>query len=196
MNNTMHSAFRPVNVQSYLNEKRDIKHLDKTKTEITEYIYISEIETPQSQPYNVRDEVIFKSEISIKQNEELEVKSDPPFVDVSDEVNMFIKDLFEFFIDSYEKQETILPIMVKNYIKERNKNPVAILYEMTTTNEIIGMKNTSPNSLSLRKLHEKNREIGFIHLGDMHLKGLGVNQFGKRHFRFILELLMESPLEL
>ncbi|RHZ48416.1 hypothetical protein Glove_551g57 [Diversispora epigaea] len=215
------------------NSRPNIYQVVKNLSEIFISGESSEIETPQSQPYNVTDEVIsFKSKISIKQNEELEVKSDPPFVDVSDEVNMFIKDLFEFFIDSYEKQVLKMhSIMVKNYIKEHNKNPVAILYEMISyqshshyrftsmigffykygigtivdyqmafkffslaTNEIIDMKNISPNSLPLRKLHEKNREIGFIHLGDMHLIGLGVNQNREKTFQIYSRVANEGSI--
>ncbi|RHZ48418.1 hypothetical protein Glove_551g55 [Diversispora epigaea] len=215
------------------NLRPDISRVVKNLSEIIISSESFEIEAPQIQPYNVTDEVIsVKSEISIKRNKELEVKSDPPFVDVTDEVDVYIKDLFEFFVDSYEKQETILlPIMVKNHIKEHNKNPVEILYEMIShqshsqyrftsligffykygigtiidyqmaykffglaTNEIIDMKNTSLNSLSLRKLHENNREIGFILLGDMHLYGLVVKKNWKKTFQIYSKVANEGSI--
>ncbi|RHZ73168.1 hypothetical protein Glove_232g45 [Diversispora epigaea] len=214
------------------NSRPDISQVFKNLSEIIIPCEGVEIKTPQLQPYNVTDEVIsVKSEISNKQKEK-EVKSDPPFVDVADEVNIFIKDLFEFFIDSYEKQDLeIHSIMVKNYIREHNKNPVEILYEMISnqshshyrlasligffykngigtivdnkmafkffslaTNEIINMKNTSPNSLSLRKLHENNREIGSIYLADMHLDGLGVKKNRKEAFKISSKVANEGSI--
>ncbi|RHZ59179.1 hypothetical protein Glove_365g8 [Diversispora epigaea] len=113
------------------NSRPDIVQVVKNLSEIIIPCESVEIKTPQSQSYNVTDEIIsVKSEISNEQKE-LEVKSDPPFVDVLDEVNMFIENLFEFFIDVYIKQFFSLhPFMVKNYIREHNKNPVEILYEM------------------------------------------------------------------
>ncbi|RHZ71643.1 hypothetical protein Glove_256g189 [Diversispora epigaea] len=215
------------------NSRPDISQVVKNLSEIIISGESVEIKTPQSQPYNVTDEVIsVKSEISNKQKEELEVKSDPSFVADSDEVNMFIKDLFEFFIDLYEKQDQGMhSIMVKNYIREHEKNPVTILHEMIShpshfhyrftsligffyrhgigtivdnkmalklfslaSNEIIDMKNTSPNSLSLRKLHEKNREIGLIYLADMHLKGLGVKQNLKDAFQIYSKVADEGSI--
>ncbi|RHZ48445.1 hypothetical protein Glove_551g47 [Diversispora epigaea] len=215
------------------NSRPNISQVVKDLSEIVISGESFEIETPQSQPYNVTDEVIsVKSEISNKRNKELEVKSDPPFVDVTDEVDVYIKDLFEFFVDSYEKQDLEMhSIMIKNYIREHNKNPDEILFEMIShpshsyyrftsligffykygigtivnnkmafkffslaTNEIIEMKNTSPNSRSLRKLHESNREIGFIHLGDMHLKGLGVKKNRKEAFKIYSKVADEGSI--
>ena len=43
------------------------------------------------------------------------IKPDPPFVDASAEAVVFIKDLFEFFIDIPAKQNLdIHPILIKN----------------------------------------------------------------------------------
>ncbi|RHZ77443.1 hypothetical protein Glove_177g69 [Diversispora epigaea] len=214
------------------NSRPDISQVVKNLSEIIIPCENVETKTLQLQSYNVTDEVIsVKSEISNKQKE-VEVKSDPPFVDVADEVNMFIKDLFEFFIDSYEKQDRrIHSIMVKNYIREYNKNPVEILYEMIShqshshyrltsligffykygigtivdykmafkffslaANEIIDMKNTSPNSVSLRKLHENNREIGFIYLADMYLNGLGIKKNQKEAFKIYSKVVNEGSI--
>ncbi|RHZ70142.1 hypothetical protein Glove_275g105 [Diversispora epigaea] len=71
-------------------------------------------------------------EKSKKQNKNLEVKPDPPFVCASAEAVVFIRDLFKFFIDIPTKQ--ILDIQqttIENYIREhKKKNPAKILYEM------------------------------------------------------------------
>ncbi|RHZ87348.1 hypothetical protein Glove_37g99 [Diversispora epigaea] len=74
----------------------------------------------------ISDEIIaLKLEKSNKQNDDPEVQTDPPFIDET------IKDLFEFFIDSYKKHTwKMRPIMIKNYIRKCNKNPVKVLYEM------------------------------------------------------------------
>ncbi|RHZ71344.1 hypothetical protein Glove_259g15 [Diversispora epigaea] len=188
------------------NSRPDIVQVVKNLSEIIIPCENIEIKTPQSRSYNVTDEVIsVKSEISNKQKE-LEVKYDPPFVDVSDEVNMFIKNLFEFFIDLYEKQELrIHSIMVKNYIRDYNKNPygigtivdnkMAFKFFSLATNEIIDMKNTSSHSLSLRKLHENNREIGFIYLADMHLNGLGVKKNQKEAFKIYSKVANEGSIK-
>ncbi|RHZ87904.1 hypothetical protein Glove_29g77 [Diversispora epigaea] len=214
------------------NSRPDISQVVKNLSEIIIPCESVETKTPQLQSYNVTDEVISgKSEISNKQKE-LEVKSDPTFVDVGDEVIMFIKDLFEFFIDIYIKQDRrIHPILVKNYIREHNKNPVEILYEMISdqshshykltsligffynygigtivdhkmafkffslaANEIIDMNNTSPNSVSLRKLHENNREIGFIYLAGMHLDGLGVKKNKKEAFKIYSKIANDGSI--
>ena len=67
----------------------------------------------------------------LRQNEEIEIKPDPPFADVTTEVNGFINDLFEFFIGIHKKQfQDMQPIMIKNYIREHNLNPVKILHKM------------------------------------------------------------------
>ncbi|RHZ48419.1 hypothetical protein Glove_551g53 [Diversispora epigaea] len=216
------------------NSRPNIYQVVKNLSEIIISDESVEIET-QSQPYNVTDEVIsVKLEISNKQNEELEVKSDPSFVDVSDEVNIFIKDLFEFFVNSVENQVLEMhSIMVKNYIREYNKNPVEILYEMIShqfqshshyrftsligffykhgigtivdnkmafkffslaTNEIIDVKNNSPNSLFVRKLHKNNSEIGFIYLANMYLEGLGVKQNWKESFQIYSKVADEGSI--
>ncbi|RHZ85380.1 hypothetical protein Glove_66g47 [Diversispora epigaea] len=89
-------------------------------------------ENVEPRPYNVKDEIIsVKLEKLNMQNEEPTIKPGPTFVDVSSDINVFIKDLFEFFIDLRKKQfHEMRPIMIKNYIREHKKNPVEILYEM------------------------------------------------------------------
>ncbi|RHZ64842.1 hypothetical protein Glove_320g26 [Diversispora epigaea] len=65
------------------------------------------------------------------QNEELKVHSNHPTVNKSAGFEVFINDLFEHFIDVFKKQFTeSQPIMMKNYIKKREKNPVKVLFEM------------------------------------------------------------------
>ncbi|RHZ87349.1 hypothetical protein Glove_37g98 [Diversispora epigaea] len=97
-------------------------------------IIISDANIEFETSHNFTDEVIaLKLEKSNKQSDDddLEVQTDPSFIDVSARINKSINDLFEFFIDLYEKQTSKMqPIMIKNYIRERNKNPVKVLYEM------------------------------------------------------------------
>ncbi|RHZ45062.1 hypothetical protein Glove_692g12 [Diversispora epigaea] len=58
-------------------------------------------------------------------------ESNPPLINVTAEINLFIKDLFEFFTDLFKKQTFYMrPIIIKDYIKEHNMNPVKILYTM------------------------------------------------------------------
>ncbi|RHZ48312.1 hypothetical protein Glove_553g4 [Diversispora epigaea] len=65
------------------------------------------------------------------QNEKPEIKPHSSFFDVTTEVNVFIKNLFELLIDLFNRQFLeIRPITIKNYIREHKKNPVEILYEM------------------------------------------------------------------
>ncbi|RHZ80972.1 hypothetical protein Glove_130g162 [Diversispora epigaea] len=113
------------------NLRPDIFQVVKNLSEIIISDEIVEFETPQSQPHNVSNEIIsVKLEKPNIQNEEPEVHSDSPSGNKS-EVEVFIKDLFEFFIDIIKKQLTdSQPIMVKNYIKEHKKNPVEVLYEI------------------------------------------------------------------
>ncbi|RHZ85269.1 hypothetical protein Glove_67g72 [Diversispora epigaea] len=114
------------------NSRPDIFQIVKSLSEIIISDSNFENEIPQSQPYNVTDTIIsVKLEKLNIQNKKLEVHSDPPFVDKSAEVEVFIKDLFEFFIDLIKNQNSdSRPIMMKNYIKEHKKNPVEVLYEM------------------------------------------------------------------
>ncbi|RHZ73610.1 hypothetical protein Glove_230g41 [Diversispora epigaea] len=107
------------------NSRPDIFEVVKNLSEIIISDASIEFETPQSQPYNVTD---VKLENLNMQNEELEIKPDPPFVVITTEVNGFINALFEFFVDIYNNQDQ--PIMIKNYIIEHKKNPVEIFYEM------------------------------------------------------------------
>ncbi|RHZ81793.1 hypothetical protein Glove_117g171 [Diversispora epigaea] len=88
----------------------------------------TEFETPKSQPYNVTD---VKLENLNMKNVKPEIKSDLPFAEVTKEVNGFINDLFDFFIDIRKKQlQKIQPTMIKNFMRVHKKNPVEILYEM------------------------------------------------------------------
>ncbi|RHZ66078.1 hypothetical protein Glove_309g49 [Diversispora epigaea] len=113
------------------NSRPDISQVVKNLSEIVIPDASIENETPQSRPHNVADEIIsFKLEKLNIQNEQ-KVYSDPPFVDKSEKVEVFIKKLFEFFIDMIMKQfADSQPIMMENYIKEHKKNPVEVLYEM------------------------------------------------------------------
>ncbi|RHZ48310.1 hypothetical protein Glove_553g2 [Diversispora epigaea] len=107
------------------NSRPDISQVVKNLSEIT----ISDASVAsQSQPYNV---TYNNSENLNIPNEKPEIKSDSPFFDVTAEVNVFIKDLFELLIDLFNRQfREIRPITIKNYIREHKKNPVEILYEM------------------------------------------------------------------
>ncbi|RHZ66125.1 hypothetical protein Glove_309g141 [Diversispora epigaea] len=91
-----------------------------------------ENETSQLQLQNVTNEIIsVKLEMLNIQDEEQEVHSDFPFVDKSAEAEVFIKNLFEFFIDISEKQfQEIQPTMMENYINVHTKNSVEVLYVM------------------------------------------------------------------
>ncbi|RHZ80969.1 hypothetical protein Glove_130g169 [Diversispora epigaea] len=111
------------------NSRPDISQVVKN---LSELIISDAIGTPRSQPRNVTNGIIsVKLEKQNIQNEESKVHSDPLSVDKSAEVKVFIKDLFEFFIGLYEKQDSeIHPIMIKNYIRKHKKNPVEILCEI------------------------------------------------------------------
>ncbi|RHZ87930.1 hypothetical protein Glove_29g139 [Diversispora epigaea] len=114
------------------NLRPDILQVVKNLSEIIISDSSFKKEIPQSQFHNVTDEIIsVKLEKLNIQSEELKVLSDPPFVNKSAEFEVFIKELFEIFIDIIKKQFTeSQPIMMKNYIKEHKKNPVKVLYEM------------------------------------------------------------------
>ncbi|RHZ88307.1 hypothetical protein Glove_23g168 [Diversispora epigaea] len=114
------------------NSRPSISQVVKNLSEIVITDEIVEFVTPQSQPHNVTDEIISVGLEKLNiQNIELEVHSDPHYVDKPSEVEVFIKNLFEFFNDVFKKQsQRIHTIMIKNYIIKRKMNPVEILYEM------------------------------------------------------------------
>ncbi|RHZ66076.1 hypothetical protein Glove_309g46 [Diversispora epigaea] len=173
-------------------------------------------ETPQSQLYNVTDEII---SVRLEKLDITKVHADPPFVNKSAEV--FIKDLFEFFIDVINKQfSEEHPIMMKNYIKEHKMNPVEILYEMishpshswftsmigffykngigTVTDNQMAFKffskadeiidASSSNSPSLMKLYVINKEIGTMYLANMYTEGTGVEKDMKKAYQIFSKL--------
>ncbi|RHZ60869.1 hypothetical protein Glove_350g57 [Diversispora epigaea] len=104
------------------------KHNGNSRPDIFQVVKnLSEIIISET-PYNVKD---FKLENFNMQDRKPEIKSDHPFTDVTTEVNNFINDLFEFFIDVRKKQiSDMRPIMIKNYIREHKKNPAKILFEV------------------------------------------------------------------
>ncbi|RHZ88297.1 hypothetical protein Glove_23g86 [Diversispora epigaea] len=110
------------------NSRPDVFQVVKNLSKIIISDASFENETPQSRPHNVKDEIIsVKSE---KLNVQ-KVNSDPLFVNKLAEVEVFIKDLFEFFIDVIKNQFLSLqPIMIENYIKEHKKSSVEVLNEM------------------------------------------------------------------
>ncbi|RHZ81795.1 hypothetical protein Glove_117g177 [Diversispora epigaea] len=109
------------------NSRPDISQIVKNLSEITIYTSV-EFGAPQSQPYNVTD--IKLDDLNI-QNQKPEIKPYSPFFDATMEVNVFIKDLFELFIDLFNRQfRETRPITIKNYIREHKKNPYGILFEM------------------------------------------------------------------
>ncbi|RHZ85794.1 hypothetical protein Glove_60g169 [Diversispora epigaea] len=111
-----------------VNSRPDIFQVVKNLSEIIISDASVKFEASKSQPHNATD---VKLENLNTQNEKHEIKPDPSLIDVTTEVNGFIKDLFEIFIDARKKQfPDIRPIIIKNYIRERKKNPVKILYEM------------------------------------------------------------------
>ncbi|RHZ76404.1 hypothetical protein Glove_198g122 [Diversispora epigaea] len=106
------------------NSRPDIFQVVKN---LSEFI-ISDANVEFEIPYNVMD---VKLENLNMQSKEPKIKPDPSFVDVTTEVNGFIKDLFGFFIDIRNKQfRRMQRIVIKNYIREHKKNPVELLYEM------------------------------------------------------------------
>ncbi|RHZ81725.1 hypothetical protein Glove_117g128 [Diversispora epigaea] len=110
------------------NLRPDIFQVVKNLSEIIISDANVELGIPQSLPYNVID---VKSENLKIRKEEPEIKSYSPFFDVTTEVNVFIKDLFELLIDLFDRQpRDIRPITIKNYIREHKKNPVEILSKM------------------------------------------------------------------
>ncbi|RHZ48428.1 hypothetical protein Glove_551g20 [Diversispora epigaea] len=110
------------------NSRPDISQVVKNLSQIIISDACVKFETPpQSQPYNVTG---VKLKNLNMQNEEPEIKSDPPF-DATTEVDSFINDLFEFYIDVRKKQSRVMQsILIKNYIREHKMNPVKILYKM------------------------------------------------------------------
>ncbi|RHZ70100.1 hypothetical protein Glove_275g24 [Diversispora epigaea] len=110
------------------NSRPDISQVVKLLSEIIISDASVKFETPHSQLYNA---INVKLENLNMQNEDSEIKLDPPCVDVKTEVNDFINDLFECLIDISKKQvRKVQPIMIKKYIRDHKKNPVKILYEM------------------------------------------------------------------
>ncbi|RHZ73649.1 hypothetical protein Glove_230g35 [Diversispora epigaea] len=108
------------------NSRPDIFQVVKNLSEIIISDASVEFET-QSQPYNVTD---VKLENLNMKNEKPEIKPNLSF-DVTTEVNGFINDLIEFFINIRTNQSKMVqPIIIKNYISEHKKNPVEIFYEM------------------------------------------------------------------
>ncbi|RHZ60921.1 hypothetical protein Glove_350g68 [Diversispora epigaea] len=98
------------------NSRPDIFQVVKNLSEII----ISNVSVEN--PYNVKD---IKSENLNMQNEKREI------TEVTTEINGFVKDLTEFFIDISSKQcRDIKPILIKKYIRDHRKNPVEILFKM------------------------------------------------------------------
>ncbi|RHZ70066.1 hypothetical protein Glove_275g54 [Diversispora epigaea] len=109
------------------NSRPNISQIVKNLSEII--ISDASVEATHSNLYDVTDEII--SVRFEKSNKNSELKLDPPLIDASVEAVVFIKDVFEFFIDIPAKQGTYLqPILFKNYIRKQKKNPAKILYEM------------------------------------------------------------------
>ncbi|RHZ79856.1 hypothetical protein Glove_140g79 [Diversispora epigaea] len=111
------------------NLRPDVSQIVKNLSKINFSDASVKLETLQSQPVNVTNEVI---SVQVNtQNEETEIKLGPSFVNATTEVNGFINELFEIFIDIRKKQILKMqPIMIKNYIREHKQNPVKILFEM------------------------------------------------------------------
>ncbi|RHZ66044.1 hypothetical protein Glove_309g20 [Diversispora epigaea] len=209
------------------NSRPEISQVLKNLSEIIISDTSFENKTPQSQPHNVTDEIIsVKLEKLNIQNEELEIHSDPPSVNKSVEFEVFIKDLFENFIDIMKKQfADAQPIVLKNYIKEHKKNPVEVLYEMishpshswftsmigffykngigTITDNQMAFKffniaanevtdASSPDSSSLMKLYNINKEFGNMFLADMYLDGIGVEKDVKKAYQIYSKLANEE----
>ncbi|RHZ73200.1 hypothetical protein Glove_232g73 [Diversispora epigaea] len=181
------------------NSRSDISQVVKNLSEIIISDASFEDET-RSQPHNVTEEIIsVKLEKPNIQNKEIEVHSDPPFVNKSAEFDVFIRDLFENFIYITKKQfAASQPIMMKNYIKEHKKNSVEVLYEMLihpshsckAANEIIDA--SSANSSFLMRQHNVNKEIGTIFLAAMHLVGIGVEKEVKKALQIYCKLVNEG----
>lgn len=69
--------------------------------------------------------------ILLSHNEKPKVKPNPHFVEDSAEVEEFIKDLFDFYVDiSYNQTFEMRPILIRKFLRERKMNPVKILYKM------------------------------------------------------------------
>ncbi|RHZ86284.1 hypothetical protein Glove_52g40 [Diversispora epigaea] len=202
------------------NSRSDISQVFKNLSEIIIPDASVEFETPQSQPYNVTD--VKLENINI-QKEEPEIKPDSPFFDITTEVNVFIKDLFEFFIDLFNRQPRIIrAITIKNYIREHKRNPVEILYQMTShpsyywfTSLIgffyqYGIGTVADNQMALkffnlaaiqiidnsplRNLYNINKEIGIICLAYMYVYGLGIEKDTSKAFQIWNKLADKGSL--
>ncbi|RHZ77878.1 hypothetical protein Glove_169g47 [Diversispora epigaea] len=212
------------------NSRPDIFQVVKNLSEVNILDANVEFESSQLRTYNDDDYYKLEKINMQNNNKRLEIQFDS-FVDGTTEVNVFINDLFEFFIDLLKKQNPkIRPIMIKKYIRECNKHPVKVLYEMINhqsyywftsligffymygvgtvndnkmaykffslaANQVIDIKNASPNSLLLqKKLHNINKEIGSIYLVTMYLKGMGVRKDMKKAFRICSNVADEGSV--
>ncbi|RHZ87312.1 hypothetical protein Glove_37g84 [Diversispora epigaea] len=154
------SKYKEIYIDCWKHDENSRPNISQVVKNLSEIIISSasvKFGTSLSHPYNGRDEVTsFKSEkpnkrrrflqISkianflkfrlpkfsfryVKVNRQNEHHFNPSFIDV--EIDEFIKDLFELFINLYEKQTSKMQlIMIKTYIRECNKNPVKVLSEM------------------------------------------------------------------
>ncbi|RHZ81726.1 hypothetical protein Glove_117g129 [Diversispora epigaea] len=110
------------------NSRPDISQVVKNLSEIIISDATVEFGTIQSQPYNVTDAKLENLNI---QSEKFEIKPYSPLFNVTTEVNVFIKDLFELLNDLFNRQfREIRPFTIRNYIREHKKNPVEILSKM------------------------------------------------------------------
>ncbi|RHZ71726.1 hypothetical protein Glove_255g2 [Diversispora epigaea] len=102
-----------------------LKHLGNSRPDIFEVVSdLSEI--------NIISDINLTN--NLENSDEEEVPSNPPFITKTktDTFNtIFIKKLFEFFINLFKTQsQEIRPIMINNYIRECNLNSVKILHKM------------------------------------------------------------------
>ncbi|CAG8777607.1 8561_t:CDS:2, partial [Acaulospora morrowiae] len=82
--------------------------------------------------------ILKKSKMSVNLNTNIEsdpsktVRSDPPFICASDEIDSFLKKLFEFFNEQFNKQNhpKYVAQLIKKYIGDLNKNPAKVLIMM------------------------------------------------------------------
>ncbi|CAG8536962.1 12042_t:CDS:2, partial [Acaulospora colombiana] len=149
-------------------------------------------------------------------------KYDPPFIDVSDWIDGFLKDLFEFFIEQFNKQNhpKYVAQLVRKYIDDHNKNPAKVLIMMFKQQRLyltslIGLfyqfgigtlvdsqiafemyaqviKSMSIRESPLDSFEINNRLISEFSIGFMYLFGTGVEQDQIKAFQVFSKLSDEG----
>ncbi|RHZ60988.1 hypothetical protein Glove_350g114 [Diversispora epigaea] len=180
---------------------------------------------------NALSEININSDTDINAKNKLEKSNEeeihPSINSITTKTNdyniIFIKKLFEFFINVFKTQSLeIQPIVIKNYVREHNLNPVKILHKMirypsyywftsligffyqfgigTVIDNQMAFKffNLASNeriymkNISLKKFYDINEEIGTMYLAHIYFYGRGVEKDLKKSFRIYSKVADEG----